>query len=132
MSHHEPLIVCEHLSCTYGQQAVVDDVYLTVHRGEFVGIVGPSGSGKTTLLRTILGSHPVAHGSVTKAPTPAHRIRPTSRDGRLVLPRHRRRSRRDDRDLNVVVAAHHERRTSVRAPGARPTRNRRRGSPSHS
>ena len=68
MSHHEPLIVCEHLSCTYGQQAVVDDVYLTVHRGEFVGIVGPSGSGKTTLLRTILGSHPVAHGSVTKHP----------------------------------------------------------------
>ncbi len=68
MSHHEPLIVCDHLSCTYGQQAVVDDVYLTVHRGEFVGIVGPSGSGKTTLLRTILGSHPVAHGSVTKHP----------------------------------------------------------------
>lgn len=68
MSHHEPLIVCDHLSCTYGQQAVVDDVYLTIHRGEFVGIVGPSGSGKTTLLRTILGSHPVAHGSVTKLP----------------------------------------------------------------
>ena len=68
MSHHEPLIVCEHLSCTYGQQAVVDDVYLTIHRGEFVGIVGPSGSGKTTLLRTILGSHPVAHGSVTTQP----------------------------------------------------------------
>lgn len=68
MSHHEALITCEHLSCTYGQQAVLDDVYLTVHRGEFVGIVGPSGSGKTTLLRTILGSHPVAHGSVTITP----------------------------------------------------------------
>lgn len=68
MSHHEALINCEHLSCTYGQQAVLDDVYLTVHRGEFVGIVGPSGSGKTTLLRTILGSHPVAHGSVTITP----------------------------------------------------------------
>ena len=67
MPHHEPLIVCDHLSCTYGQQAVVDDVYLTIHRGEFVGIVGPSGSGKTTLLRTILGSHPVAHGSDRKS-----------------------------------------------------------------
>ena len=67
MPHHEPLIVCDHLSCTYGQQAVVDDVYLTIHRGEFVGIVGPSGSGKTTLLKAILGSVRPVHGTVERA-----------------------------------------------------------------
>ena len=60
------LIVCEHVSCTYGNAPVVDDVHLTINRGEFVGIVGPSGSGKTTLLKAILGTHPVAHGSIQR------------------------------------------------------------------
>ena len=63
-----PLIVCEPVSCTYGNAPVVNDVYLTINRGEFVGIVGPSGSGKTTLLKAIIGSQPVAHGSITVAP----------------------------------------------------------------
>ena len=63
-----PLVNCEHVSCTYGNAAVLDDVYMQVNRGEFVGVVGPSGSGKTTLLKAILGTHPVAHGSITMQP----------------------------------------------------------------
>ena len=61
----QSLITCEHVSCTYGNSAVVEDTYLQISRGEFVGIVGPSGSGKTTLLKAIMGTHPVAHGSIT-------------------------------------------------------------------
>jgi putative ABC transport system ATP-binding protein len=40
-----------------GEQSIValDDVNLTLKKGEFAGLVGPSGSGKTTLLN-ILGS----------------------------------------------------------------------------
>jgi ABC-type Mn2+/Zn2+ transport system ATPase subunit len=64
----ESLINCEHVSCTYGNAAVLDDVYMQVNRGEFVGVVGPSGSGKTTLLKAVLGTHPVAHGSITMQP----------------------------------------------------------------
>ena len=64
----QSLITCEHVSCTYGNSAVVEDTYLSIGRGEFVGIVGPSGSGKTTLLKAIMGTHPVAHGSITLQP----------------------------------------------------------------
>jgi zinc transport system ATP-binding protein len=48
-------IHAEHLSFGYSHEPVVDDVWLTVGRGEFVALVGPNGSGKTTLLRLLLG-----------------------------------------------------------------------------
>jgi peptide/nickel transport system ATP-binding protein len=42
----------------------VDDVSLTIARGERVGLVGESGSGKTTLVRTLLGLEPPVSGEV--------------------------------------------------------------------
>jgi len=54
------------VTCGYGREAVLADVDLAVHRGEFVGIVGPSGAGKTTALRVMAGSMPVARGTVTR------------------------------------------------------------------
>lgn len=42
----------------------IDDVSLTVRKGEVVGIVGESGSGKTTLARVILGLIKQTEGSV--------------------------------------------------------------------
>lgn len=42
----------------------VDDISLTIHKGEIVGLVGESGSGKTTLARVILNLTRVTGGSV--------------------------------------------------------------------
>jgi putative spermidine/putrescine transport system ATP-binding protein/spermidine/putrescine transport system ATP-binding protein len=42
----------------------VEDVALTVERGEFVSLVGPSGCGKTTTLRMIAGFESITAGDV--------------------------------------------------------------------
>ncbi|NDH47566.1 MAG: metal ABC transporter ATP-binding protein [Acidimicrobiia bacterium] len=62
-----PLVRFDHVSCSYGNGPVIENVDLTVGPGEFVGIVGPSGSGKTTLLRAMLGSVKPVHGSVHRS-----------------------------------------------------------------
>jgi iron(III) transport system ATP-binding protein len=43
------------LTKRYGEQAVVDDVSLTIEHGRLVCLLGPSGCGKTTTLRLIAG-----------------------------------------------------------------------------
>ena len=39
----------------YAQKTVIEDVSLTVDRGEIVGLLGPNGAGKTTCFYTIVG-----------------------------------------------------------------------------
>ena len=50
-----PVIKLDHVSFSYGGPPVLEDIDLTVTRGEFLGLVGPNGSGKSTLLKVILG-----------------------------------------------------------------------------
>jgi branched-chain amino acid transport system ATP-binding protein len=50
-----PLLKLEAVSKRYGALTVTDNIDLTVHRGETLGILGPNGAGKTTLFNLISG-----------------------------------------------------------------------------
>jgi glutamate transport system ATP-binding protein len=49
----EPLIVLEEVNKWFGSLHVLQDVNLSIDRGEVVVVIGPSGSGKSTLCRAI-------------------------------------------------------------------------------
>jgi ABC-2 type transport system ATP-binding protein len=51
----EPMVVLDHVVKRYGQSTVVDEVSLSIRRGEIFGILGPNGAGKTTTLEMIEG-----------------------------------------------------------------------------
>jgi iron(III) transport system ATP-binding protein len=57
-------LVVTGLNKSFGSQAVLEGVDLTVPAGSLTAILGPSGSGKTTLLRVIAGFEPADSGTV--------------------------------------------------------------------
>jgi lipopolysaccharide export system ATP-binding protein len=50
-----PTLRVRNLSKQYGQRLVVEDISLTVARGEIIGLLGPNGAGKTTSFHMIVG-----------------------------------------------------------------------------
>ena len=48
------LIIFKDVSFNYEKNIIFDDLNLTIHQGDFIGIVGSNGSGKSTLLKLIL------------------------------------------------------------------------------
>ena len=51
----EPLIELDQVRLAFGAKTVLQQVSLTVEKGETMVVIGPSGSGKSTILRLIIG-----------------------------------------------------------------------------
>jgi iron(III) transport system ATP-binding protein len=48
----------------YGNNVIIPDLSLAVHKGEFFTLLGPSGCGKTTLLRMVAGFNSIEGGKI--------------------------------------------------------------------
>lgn len=64
MQEYKSIIEISHVSKSFGDKTALDDVTLSVKKGEFVTILGPSGCGKTTLLRLIAGFQTTTEGVI--------------------------------------------------------------------
>ena len=59
----EKMIALSGLTKKFGPILAVDDISLTVNRGEVVGFLGPNGAGKTTTMRMVTGFLPPSAGT---------------------------------------------------------------------
>ncbi|MFZ2087327.1 MAG: ABC transporter transmembrane domain-containing protein, partial [Desulfobaccales bacterium] len=57
-------IAFRHVSFTYGDELILQDIDFSVTKGEMVALVGPSGAGKTTLLNLLPRFYEITSGAV--------------------------------------------------------------------
>ena len=64
MSAEAPSVELRGVSKRFGHVAAVDDISLSVRKGEFLTLLGPSGCGKTTSLRMVAGFERPSNGTI--------------------------------------------------------------------
>lgn len=63
--NHDVVVETKNLTKRYGSTNALDQVNITVHRGEIYGFVGRNGAGKTTLIRVLTGIANPTSGTFT-------------------------------------------------------------------
>ena len=81
----ESVIVLEHVSKRFGSAVAVNDVHLSIKRGEFFSLLGPSGCGKTTTLRMIAGFETPSEGRILLEGVDVSTVPPYKRNVNLVF-----------------------------------------------
>jgi cell division transport system ATP-binding protein len=61
----ETIIEIKHVNIYQGKNLILQDVNLTVQKGEFVYLVGKTGTGKSSLLKALYGDLPLTEGECT-------------------------------------------------------------------
>ena len=60
----EELIRMEHIKKSYGKVVALQDVTMSVAKGEIVGLLGDNGAGKSTLIKILSGAVPASSGDI--------------------------------------------------------------------
>ena len=63
-SDSEPLLALRNLTIDFGGIRAVDNLSLSVFRGELVGLIGPNGAGKTTVFNLITNAYQASSGEI--------------------------------------------------------------------
>ena len=88
MNNEDIIIRLEHVSKSFGDKKVLDDINLYVKKGEFITFLGPSGCGKTTLLRLIAGFLAADSGVITMDGKDLNGVPPHKRELNTVFQRY--------------------------------------------
>ena len=65
----DKVIEVEHLTKSYGDRTLIDDLSFSIPKGAIVGIIGANGAGKSTLFRMLSGQEQPGSGSITMGET---------------------------------------------------------------
>lgn len=52
------------LTKRFGEQIALNDINITIQKGEIVGLLGANGAGKSTLMKSIVGAVKIEHGNI--------------------------------------------------------------------
>jgi len=76
----ESIVELENINKSFKGVTVIDDMNLSVNKGEFLTLLGPSGCGKTTTLRMIAGFEKPTNGNIKINGEVVNKVEPNQRE----------------------------------------------------